>query len=141
MASGQGGAECSAVLFPGGLCQEDTDEGGLGLEDTLSFGKGQLLRVVRKGSATPHLFTEYCGNKSSSMASPRKKRPLKHSSSMSQAKEAELQKAFSLADADGSGRITEEEFYQMYRNQGGHALAQQLVGHFPGSVSQVERRD
>ena len=61
MASGQGGAECSAVLLPGagGLCQEDTDEGGLGLEDTLSFGKGQLLRVVRKGSATPHLFT--CG--------------------------------------------------------------------------------
>ena len=58
---------------------------------------------------------------------------------MSQAKEAELQKAFSLADADGSGRITEEEFYQMYRNQGGHALAQQLVGHFPGSVSQTER--
>ena len=60
MASGQGGAECSAVLFPGagGLCQEDTDEGGiggLGLEDTLSFGKGQLLRVVRRGSATPHL--------------------------------------------------------------------------------------
>ena len=69
--------------------------------------------------------------KSASMASPRKKRPLKHSSSMSQAKEAELQKAFSLADADGSGRITEEEFYQMYRNQGGHAPAQQLVGHFP----------
>ena len=75
------------------------------------------------------------------MASPRKKRPLKHSSSMSQAKEAELQKAFSLADADGSGRITEEEFYQMYRNQGGHALAQQLVGHFPGNDSQTERRE
>ena len=75
------------------------------------------------------------------MASPRKKRPLKHSSSMSQAKEAELQKAFSLADADGSGRITEEEFYQMYRNQGGHALARQLAGHFPGNDSQTERRE
>ena len=37
---------------------------------------------------------------------------------MSHAKEAELQKAFSLADTDGSGLITEEEFYQMYRNQG-----------------------
>ena len=130
------------MLLPGagGLCQEDTDEGGLGLEDTLSFGKGQLLRVVRKGSATPHLFTEYCGNKSTSMASPRKKRPLKHSSSMSQAKEAELQKAFSLADADGSGRITEEEFYQMYRNQGDIKKAT-AVGHFPGNDSQTERRE
>ena len=66
------------------------------------------------------------------MASPRKRRPLKHSSSMSQAKEAELQKAFSLADADGSGRITEEEFFQMYRNQGEmkkatRSIAQQSV--------------
>ena len=52
-------------------------------------------------------------------SSPRKKKPsLKHSSSMSHAKEAELQKAFSLVDTDGTGRITEEEFYQMYRNQG-----------------------
>ena len=52
-------------------------------------------------------------------SSPRKKKPsLKHSSSMSHAKEAELQKAFSLVDTDGTGRITEEEFYQMYRKQG-----------------------
>ena len=53
-----------------------------------------------------------------SSSSPRKKNPLKHSHSMSHAKETELQKAFKLADADGSGKITEEEFYQMYRNQG-----------------------
>ena len=46
---------------------------------------------------------------------------------MSHAKEAELQKAFSLVDTDGTGRITEEEFYQMYRNQGRKTAQQQAV--------------
>ena len=63
-------------------------------------------------------------------SSPRKKKPLDRSSSMSHAKEAELQKAFSLVDTDGTGRITEEEFYQMYRNQGKPTTnSQSLVEH------------
>ena len=87
--------------------------------------KGRGLSETQKNSFSkpfdPIIGIYFTGNKERRriMAScPRKKKPLNRSSSMSHAKEAELQKAFSLVDTDGTGRITEEEFYQMYRNQG-----------------------
>lgn len=53
-------------------------------------------------------------------SSPRKhppKRLTSRSMSMTHAKESELTKAFKMADVDGTGRLTENEYLTMYRSQ------------------------